>query len=437
MHSWGSINFDVLGNAVVPLLNLNDFINAHLVCKNWQKACEYKPLTFVRFRFLSKCAFKFKSFVNSIAKNAKVVYIDDFFCTLRELSLIHHLSSLHSLVIQYCMCISDSELCVLFAKNRPRKLQSLTLSECLHITDDGFRYLSEYNQQQGLRSLTLTKCTKITDEGIRHLSLIPSLTHFSINYNINKDLMDKDLMITNKCIEYLSTMNNLTHLDIGFCKFMNDEGIMHMSTMSKLRKLRLSINKGSLTPNGICYLSTMINLKKLALHIGWPFQVTCKDLQQLSQLKLQHLELHELRKLNEPVDDLVQHISLMHSLKYFKLYGCQITENGVKYLSTMNELLHLELVYCDLTNDCLKYLCLLTKLRHLNISGSKRITHIGWKYLSTLTNLQTLDITYCLNFKCDSDESTIINDIRKLFEINDVIIIDKNYHYLQRYNTQF
>lgn len=47
MNLWILINPDILGNIIVALLDLKEFINVHSVCKNWQIACKYKPLTLI------------------------------------------------------------------------------------------------------------------------------------------------------------------------------------------------------------------------------------------------------------------------------------------------------------------------------------------------------------------------------------------------------
>ena len=93
------------------------------------------------------------------------------------------------------------------------------------------------------------------------------------------------------------------------------------------------------------------------------------------------------------IEQLVESLSSVISLKYLDLQGCEITDRGFKHVATLHWIESLK--FSGMTDRSLTTVASLTKLRFLDVFGSSRVTDRGLAHLSKLTQLNDLTLRAC------------------------------------------
>jgi len=226
------------------------------------------------------------------------------------------------------------------------KLKVLDIRACPKIGDPGLAHLKDL---VNLRSLKLRNAS-VTDAGLANLK---GLIHL-------KDLAIQDAgRVTNNGLVILESFPDLEVLDLMRCSSLNDDALVHVKGLAKLRQLSL---------RGISIDGT-----------GF------KHFQGLAQL--QRLDLNETK-----VSDIgLEHLKNLTSLKQLGLWHTRVTNNGLANLRGLINLEDLNLMETDISDDGLVHLQPLVRLQNLNLS-SCQITDAGVKYLATMTSLRQLNI---------------------------------------------
>jgi uncharacterized protein YjbI with pentapeptide repeats len=242
--------------------------------------------------------------------------------TNASIELIGSLKDLENLSFRGCDQITDEGLAHL---GKLSKLQSLELTDCDRITDAGLVHVS---QLLGLTSLDLSFCDKITDDGMAHISRLSGLRNLRLR---RSKITDRGCNITDKGLVHVSQLLGLTSLDLSFCDKITDDGMAHISRLSRLQKLSLS--GCGITDAGLTNLNMLADLEDLDLShcheingSGIAKWDSLKKLDRLTFEQCSHFDGAHLK-----------HIGLLHNLMYLNLVGCQITDKHINAWLELNQ----------------------------------------------------------------------------------------------------
>ncbi len=216
-----------------------------------------------------------------------------------------------------------------------------------NITTKGIRQI---DKMKSLESLTIAN--KLDDAGLEVISKLPSLKNLYIR---------NQCRITNKGMRYFGRLSLLEELAFN-CNIVDDESLVHLSKLPRLRYLLLLGNK--FTDEGMIHLKNIPNLKTLQLY--WLNQLTDKALLHIAECdRLEAVSFHH----NENITDKgLEYLSTIKSLKRLDIHKAQVTDEGLKHLSHIKTLDHLELPYRYINDQGLVYLSNLGNLRYLSVS---------------------------------------------------------------------
>jgi hypothetical protein len=148
---------------------------------------------------------------------------------------------------------------------------SFTLFECFN---DNLHYISNFNytdqfqlfnyntqliyyafhKLNNLLHLDLYYCRYITDSGLLHISKLNNLLHLNLSCCNN---------ITDNGLLHISKLSNLLHLDLSCCNKITDTGLLHISKLNNLLHLDLS-HCNNITDTGFTLLK--FNLPNITIH---------------------------------------------------------------------------------------------------------------------------------------------------------------------------
>jgi hypothetical protein len=204
---------------------------------------------------------------------------------------------------------------------------------------------------QGLAHLTHI-CTPygLTDAEMAGIATLPTVNEMEI---VATKLTDAGLAS-------IGRMRNLEVLHLAGTPVMTDEGLKALTTLPKLRHLRLS---GPFTDQGWAYLTALPSVKVLWLETP------------------------------KTAEDGLQHLARMGSLERLCLpYLDRISDRGLSYLKSMPKLMALGVGDADSADAGVAILASLPNLEVLALKGSSALTDGALKPLTSMPKLRALEI---------------------------------------------
>lgn len=262
-----------------------------------------------------------------------------------------------------------------------KNLTDLDFTE-VPITDGDIKSLSIL---VNLKEVSFKSCKGIVGDGILHLSTLTNLKR--INFN--------DSSISAEGISYLSTLTSLTGLNIKLC-YVKDAGLLSLQVLTSL--IKLNISYGEITESGISHLSTLLT-NLTSLNISRCYHVKDTGLSYISTLLT---NLQELSASGMDIkDEGISHLSNLSNLTKLNVSDCAFIK-GEKF-SLLTNLTSLNVYGCYIIQENVSYISTLTNLTDLNI-GSITVKREDIAHLSTLTNLKKLDIWGNFDLKPEDDK---------------------------------
>eukprot|EP00271_Cylindrocystis_brebissonii_P008896 TRINITY_DN23420_c0_g1_i1.p1 TRINITY_DN23420_c0_g1~~TRINITY_DN23420_c0_g1_i1.p1 ORF type:complete len:644 (-),score=106.15 TRINITY_DN23420_c0_g1_i1:715-2646(-) len=333
------------------------------------------------------------------------------YCTVTDASLMA-LSGCHKLEVlklANCRDITDAGIFCLAAGCKG--LRELSLRWCILVTNLGMAYVAANCTL--LRSLDLGNSTKVTSDALESIALLPALEHLNLEQSeVNYDgllalskgcpkLKELDLRgcqnVTDAGVRAICAgVTDLEELALSYCLHITDAALTALSSLSRLRVLKL--DKCALSNDGLAAvdLAGRACLQDLTLR-----RVEVGD-QGLTSLltgcsALKHLDLTCC-----PVE--VTDVSLAflakttRALERLFLEGCRgITSAGLAALAGTNKgLRHLDCTDSLLTDDGLKAISGFTQLEHLKLGFVEAMTDTGICHIAaSCPSLTYIDLYRC------------------------------------------
>ena len=250
------------------------------------------------------------------------------------------------------------------------KLEALFL-DSNPISDSALQNLSGLTS---LESLYLPK-TQITGDGLKYLTDMPELLTLDI----------QGAKITNSGLKDFGKMNSLITLNIACNTEINDVGLTHLASLTKLRKLYAHGIPG-ITDAGLKHLQGMQDLELLTLGGGG---ITDAGIKQL----VRHENLNRLELNNTGITDTgLEQLTKLRHLNLLTLHATSITDAGLKHIADLKNLQQLFINYNpQLTDKGIAHLQAMHSLTELRL-GSTGITDAGLKYLYGLQKLKKIEL---------------------------------------------
>ena len=280
------------------------------------------------------------------------------------------------------------------------KFDAVNLNLCDNVTDKSVAHIAK--TLPGLRKLYLSS-PKITDEAFKHIAKLKKLEALSIakadctkdGVALIRDLTQlKSLSLYNKSLdskitESLKNLTNLEELSGDFLRVLDDDGLINLGGMTKMRTLSFGSSKAKFTDKGLASIGKMTDLERLRVEGK---QITDKGVASLSALtKLKELTLYGT---NGITDKGVAHLGSLKSLEDLQiLYGnSRIDGPGLESLKSLKSLKSFS---CRrLGNKGMKYIGKIKQLEELSLSECRDIDDEGMASIADLTNLKELSISY-------------------------------------------
>lgn len=248
--------------------------------------------------------------------------------------------------------------------SRCQTLQSLTVESCEEFDDDGARDLpvglrvlnlrgtavsgESLTRLTNLQELDLSNCYHLTNIG--HLVGAHSLTNLNV----------VACPITDNALQYMSLVPSLQCLGFSAGSRVTPEGLLHISKMHWLRRLRFDLAGRA----SFQHLSGLVNLQALHLSDG---NVRNSEFAHLSGL--QKLENLTLSRLHRTTDDALEYLRDLN-LKMLRLHACPVNGLGLRYFDKLTNLHTVEIEYCtDVSDESLTSVFSLPGLRTLKLHG--------------------------------------------------------------------
>lgn len=289
-------------------------------------------------------------------------------------NISHLSSSLESLVLEGCRCLTD---CSVMAISNMLFLRKLDLSQCDLITSKSMAYL---HRLEFIEELFLGWCRNIKNDGIKLLCHQPGRS------SRLKILRLARCPITDTGVRYLSNLSSLEELDLNGCSYIHSETLGDvLSTLKNLEALDVSYCPGILRSS---WQNKIDSLKCLYLNYS---NVRDTHLSRLTNLPA----LQELNFDSCPVGDWsLAHLAdnnVTPNLISLDLADSDLTDAGMSHLPKFKHLKKLSLFYCNISNSGLAHIARMTQLEELNLD-SRDIGDEGLVHLRNLKNLKSLDI---------------------------------------------
>lgn len=239
------------------------------------------------------------------------------------------------------------------------------------ISDPALQYFSGLTS---LESLYLPK-TQITGDGLKYLTDMPELLTLDI----------QGAKITNSGLKDFGKMNSLITLNIACNTEINDVGLTHLASLTKLRKLYAHGIPG-ITDAGLKHLQAMQDLELITLGGGG---ITDAGIKQL----VRHENLNRLELNNTGITDTgLEQLTKLRHLNLLTLHATSITDAGLKHIADLKNLQQLFINYNpQLTDKGIAHLQAMHSLTELRL-GSTGITDAGLKYLYGLQKLKKIEL---------------------------------------------
>ena len=146
--------------------------------------------------------------------------------------------------------------------------------------------------------------------------------------------------------------------------------------VNKAQKQKAAVAAIQAAGGGVIYSTPTPVLARIAPLIGQDFVCYVK-----------RVSFHD-KKLPETT---LEQIGTLRQLEELHLFGCQITDNGMKYLEPLTQLTTLELTRNSLRDAGIKHLAGMSKMRELNLS-SNGVSDEGLQHLANMAELELLNI---------------------------------------------
>jgi hypothetical protein len=311
----------------------------------------------------------------------KVLYLDsNNYVTSNGLQYLSNLKSLDHLMLQSVRMTDEG---LRYLSNLP-SINHLILGG--KFTNDAPLYLKDVSSLRVLSLGVMSMGSKpkdrglsikqiFNDRGMKNVSKLTQLEHFQAHWTER---------ITDNGVAYLQGMSSLKSVDIGHAK-VTDRAATDLAQVQTLEGLIV----GGMTSEGLKNISTLQKLKRLKIssHPGFRFN-----------------------------DESLNYISKLKSLENLSIGG-DFSDNGIKSIAANLNLKILSISGAEkLTNKSLAELGTIKSLRHLNIRGARQFTISGLNSLNNLYNLQQLSIN-----KVHRDHSVI--DISSLSNLKNLTIM--------------
>ncbi|MFO0799710.1 MAG: protein kinase [Gemmataceae bacterium] len=219
--------------------------------------------------------------------------------------------------------------------------------------------------------------------GLSHLADLAQLTNLDFDIESSKQLTDEGL-------EHITRLTKLTSLSLHGCEQL--KGLGHLYRLNRLTSLDLDGCK-SLSIDELGCVTQLTRLTHLSLS-GWKYG-TEADLVHLAPLtRLTHLTLGDLRPLKGAG---LAHLGPLKRLTNLSLGGCTfLMDEGLAHLARLPRLTDLSLCACDrLTDAGVAHLARLPRLTNLDLFGCDRLTGTGLAHLARLSQLTKLSLPRC------------------------------------------
>ena len=243
-------------------------------------------------------------------------------------------------------------------------LAALKQLEGLYFANSPFSFpqaksgLREIGKMQQLCALSLAG-TRINDEQLRHLSSLTKLRFLCL----------AGTAITDEGLRSLSDMVDLEEIDLDRTK-VGGEGLVHLRKASKLRRIRITNDRGGLDANGLKHLAKMPNLREI---VGRGNICSAEDVKALASApKLESLDLGEAGLSDDGLEILLR----FSSLRRLNLTATGITGKGLKVLAKAKRLEELALSLTAVDDESLDYIVQMPQLRSVDLAGTK-VTPMG------------------------------------------------------------
>jgi hypothetical protein len=232
--------------------------------------------------------------------------------------------------------------------------------------------------------------------GLAHLKNLKSLRYLNLaalrNLNLDRDL------------SYIAALTDLEELDLQDA-MVNDNGLVHLSKLHKLRRLNLlkTSPSGKITDSGLAHLKHLQSLVDLQIPSG------------ITDIGIEHLaKLDLLKKVNLWGDGITDKsmaaLSKMKSLETLDISSRNITDAGMEQLARCPNLKSLSLQNTPITNVSLTHLAKLKTLNSLNFWNTK----ITGKSLSALKEITQLTNLSFLMENLNEDFTSYLTELKTL-----------------------
>ena len=182
------------------------------------------------------------------------------------------------------------------------------------------------------KNFELPKDPDATDVLLVRLARLPDLQSLSLG----------SLEVTDDNLRMISEMSNLRKLFIWRGAGVTDEGVGHLTQLSRLEKLDLVGTNA--TDDALRILGGLSALKELSVHDN---QFTDQGLNYVGKMdQLEHLHIGTE---NEWASDAgLAHLGQLAQLEVLSLQGTEFTEDGLRHLLPLKNLKYLNLRYSDI-----------------------------------------------------------------------------------------
>ncbi|HUY91073.1 MAG TPA: hypothetical protein VMV10_20210 [Pirellulales bacterium] len=231
-----------------------------------------------------------------------------------------------------------------------RRLESLSLFGLPAISDAGLKFLPELESVDDLWLADL----EIGDAGFQHVKRMPRLRQLSLyklpitdaGLTAIEDLRTLEVLslhdlpeLTDDGFESLGRLTGLKELDVLKCNIVTDAGLVHLKSLDKLEKLRLS----TAGVTGACF----------------------QELESLTALRWLAVRSIGL------TDDGLKAIARLDRLKWLEIDDSSITDNGLANVENLKDLEFLSFTNTAITDAGLEHLRSLKHLKGYLYAGSK------------------------------------------------------------------
>lgn len=195
----------------------------------------------------------------------------------------------------------------------------------------------------------------LTNAAMPHLNAFPKL----------RQLCLKETQATDEDLRIIGTLKSLERLFFWDAKGITDEGVSHLSGLTRLGKVHLSFSH--IGDEGLRVLADLPNIEYISVQGG---RFTDRGLECLKDKK-------QLRGLwvgigpTKITDAGVRHLSGLTNLEYLELQKTGVTDTGLEHLSQLTTLESLYLSNTKVTDAGLSHLHGLKSLKKLFLSGTQ------------------------------------------------------------------